>query len=108
MDVPYRFGKGFDVNYSLAYGKWIKVDSGRVWLMKVSSPGAYSINFIFNELSLPEGAELYLYSYDGSMVYGPVTSKQNLERKLYLTDIIKGESVILYLKSLAGISDNGM
>ncbi len=97
MDVPYRFGKGFDVNYSLADGKWTKVDSGSVWLMKVSSPGAYSINFIFNELYLPEGAELYIYSTDGSMVYGPVTSKQNLERRLFLTDIIKGESAILYL-----------
>ncbi|MCH7657503.1 MAG: hypothetical protein IIB05_04210 [Bacteroidetes bacterium] len=77
-DVPYRFGKGFDVNYSLADGKWTKIDSGRVWLMKVSSPGAYSINFIFNELFLPEGAELYIYNADGSMVYGPVTSSFNL------------------------------
>ena len=97
MDVPYRFGKEFDVNYSLADGKWTNVDSGRVWLMKVTSSGAYSINFIFKELYLPEGAELYIYSTDGSMVYGPVRSKQNLERGLFLTDIIKGESVILYL-----------
>ena len=37
-DVPYRFGKGFDVNYSLTDGKWARVDSGRVWLMKVTSP----------------------------------------------------------------------
>jgi len=97
MDVPYRFGKGFDVNYSLADGKWTKVDSGRVWLLKITSPGAYSINFIFNELYLPEGAELYIYSADGSMVYGPVTSKQNLSKKLFLTDLVKGESVVLYL-----------
>ncbi len=97
MDVPYRFGKGFDVNYTLADGKWTEVDSGRVWLMKVTSPGAYSINFIFNELYLPEGAKLYIYNTNGSMIYGPVTSKQNLERRLFLTDIIKGESAILYL-----------
>ena len=50
MDVPYRFGKRFDVNYSLTDGKWTEVDSGRVWLMKVTSPAAYSINFIFNEI----------------------------------------------------------
>ncbi len=31
------------------------------------------------------------------MVFGPVTSKQNLESRIFLTDIIKGESVILYL-----------
>lgn len=97
MDVPYRFGKAFDVDYALADGNWTKVDSGNVWLMKVTSPGASSINFIFNELLLPEGAELYIYSTDGSMVYGPVTSTQNLEKSFFLTDIINGESVILYL-----------
>jgi hypothetical protein len=97
MNVPYRFGKGFDVNYSIADGIWTNVDSGMVWLMKITSPGAYSINFIFSVLFLPENAELYIYSYDGSMIYGPVTSKQNLERDIFLTDIIKGESVILYL-----------
>lgn len=97
MDVPYRFGKAFDVNYSLSDGIWTKVDSGMVWLMKVTSSGAYSINFIFNKLYLPEGSGLYLYSDDGSMVYGPVTSKQNLESGVFLTDIIKGESAIMYL-----------
>jgi len=97
MDVPYRFGKRFDVNYSLTDGKWTEVDSGRVWLMKVTSPAAYSINFIFNELSLTERAELYIYSTDGSMVYGPVTSMQNLKNGLFFTDLVKGESVVLYL-----------
>jgi len=97
MDVPYRFGKGFDVNYTLADGIWTKVDSGSVWLMKVTSPEAYSINFIFSELFLPVNAELYIYNYDGNMIYGPVTSKQNMEKGIFLTDIIMGESVILYL-----------
>lgn len=96
-NVPYRFGKGFDVHYSIADGIWTNVDSGMVWLMKVTSAGAYSINFIFNELILPEGSVLFIYNYDGSMVYGPVTSKQNIENGLFLTEVIKGESVILYL-----------
>jgi hypothetical protein len=47
LDVPYRFGNGFDVNYALADGIWTKVDSGSVWLMKVTSPKAYSIKFYF-------------------------------------------------------------
>jgi len=98
LNIPYRFGKGFDVNYSLSDGLWTKNENGSVWLMKVTSSGAFSLNFIFNELNLPEGSELFIFSYDGSMVYGPVTSKQNLiDNQLFLTDVIKGESVILYL-----------
>jgi hypothetical protein len=75
LNIPYRFGKGFDVNYSLSDGLWTKNENGSVWLMKVTSSGAFSLNFIFNELNLPEGSELFIFSYDGSMVYGPVTSK---------------------------------
>ncbi|MBA7534629.1 hypothetical protein ES705_26878 [subsurface metagenome] len=97
MDIPYRFGKGFDVNYSFADGKWTNVDSGRVWLLRITSPGAYSLNFVMDELYIPEGAKLYIFSDDGSMVYGPVTSKQNLKKGLFITDLVKGESVILYL-----------
>ncbi len=106
MDIPYRFGKRFDVNYSLTDGKWTEVDSGRVWLMKVTSPAAYSINFIFNELYLPKGNELYIYSNDGSMVYGPVTSMQNLKNGLFLTDLVKGESVVLYLFEPSDIKES--
>lgn len=97
MDVPYRFGKAFDVKYTLNDGIWTKVDSGSVWLMKITSSGASSLNFIFNELFLPEDAKLYIYNTDGSMVYGPITPIQNLEKSFFLTDIVYGESVVLYL-----------
>ncbi|MDP3431737.1 MAG: T9SS type A sorting domain-containing protein, partial [Bacteroidota bacterium] len=68
-----------------------------VWSLKISSPKAYSLNFIFSKLHLPKGAELYIFNEDGSMVYGPVTERQNQHGKTYLTDIIQGESVIIQL-----------
>ena len=61
MDVPFRFGKGFDVNYTLNDGNWENTNNGRVWSLLFQSEGAYSINFIFSELFLPEGGELYIY-----------------------------------------------
>ena len=48
-DVPFRFGKGFDVNYTLNDGSWVDSDSGRIWSLKISSPGAFSLNFIFKD-----------------------------------------------------------
>lgn len=30
IDVPYRFGKGFDVAYSFSDGKWEDVEGGRL------------------------------------------------------------------------------
>ena len=71
LEVPYRFGKGFDVSITLANGDWIDVDEGRLWSMEFSSSKAYSINFIFDNLYLPDNAELYI-TYNGTtMLYGP-------------------------------------
>jgi hypothetical protein len=77
LDVPFRFGKGFNVDYSLKDGKWTKTNDGRIWNLQIHSKGAYSINLIFDELYLPEGGELYLYNQNRSVVYGPITSSQN-------------------------------
>lgn len=97
-DVPFRFGEAFDVNYTLKDGAWEKADTAMVWSLKISSPGAYSLNFIFDRLTLSEGAQLYIFSLDGTMVYGPVTSKQNLpEDGTFLTDLVAGDEAVIQL-----------
>ncbi len=45
MEVPFRFGKGFDVNYTLKDGHWENTNNGRIWSLLFHSEGAYSINF---------------------------------------------------------------
>jgi hypothetical protein len=99
LDIPFRFGKSFDVNMGLKDGQWAKTDSTEIWSLKISSPKAYSLNFIFSELYLPEGAELHVFNEDGSMVYGPVTEKQNQYGRIFLTDIIQGESATIQIEA---------
>jgi hypothetical protein len=77
MDVPFRFGKGFEVDFSLKDGKWRETRDGRVWNLKIRSKGAYSINLILDELHLPKGGELHLYNENRDVMYGPVTASQN-------------------------------
>lgn len=76
---------------------WLKTDSTDIWRLKIISPKACSLNFIFSELYLPKDAELYIFNEDGSMVYGPVSEKQNQHGENYLTDIIQGESVTIQI-----------
>lgn len=97
LDVPFRFGEGFDTNITLSDGEWTDVDSGRLWMMKFKSAGAYSLNFVFRDFYLPEGAELYIANTEGSMLYGPVTSKENINEGTFLTDLVKGDEVTIYL-----------
>jgi hypothetical protein len=96
---PSRFGYGIDVNYTLKDGMWENLGTESVWSLRVTSKGAYSLNFIFSELALSPGAELYIFNPDGSMVYGPVTAKQNLESpgQLFLTDLVAGDEVVIQI-----------
>ena len=95
--IPFRFGKGFDTNISLNDGEWIDIQGGRLWSMEFHSKGAYSINFVFNDFYLAEGAKLYATNESKTMLYGPVTNFNNTKNGHFLTDLIGGDRVTLYL-----------
>lgn len=96
-DVPFRFGKDFEVNVSLKDGIWNYIEGGRVWSMSFLSDGAYSLNFIFENFYLPEGGELYIANQEETILYGPVTSNENPENGCFFTDLIEGDHVSIYL-----------
>lgn len=96
-DIPFRFGKGFDTNITLGDGSWQNINNGRVWSMEFESPGAKSINFIFDNFYLPDSAELYITNKDQTVLYGPVKSNQNTKDGFFLTDLVDGDNVTVYL-----------
>jgi hypothetical protein len=94
---PFRFGYAFDVDYTLADGNRAADGDYAVWSLRFLSKGACSLNFGFSELALSPEAELYVYSADGSMVYGPVTAEQNTTDGWLYTIPVSGEDVIIRL-----------
>lgn len=98
LDIPFRFGKGFDVNLTLEDGSWADMGDCRVWSMSFKSEGAHSLNFVFNNFQLPDGGELYIVNQGGNIIYGPVTSDAIGESKFFLTDIIPDSVATIYLK----------
>lgn len=96
---PYRFGKAFDVGINVNLSEDSKKSkNGNVWSREFYSKGAISINFVLSNLQLAEGAELYLYNESNTVVYGPVTSENNKSEGVFLTDLIFGERVTMYVK----------
>ena len=96
-DVPYRFGKGFDVSLSLKDGKWESVEGGRLWSLTVKSDGALSLNFVLENFHLPDNAYLYIKSKDDVSVYGPVRRKDIASDGFFLTDLLAGSEATICL-----------
>ena len=76
---PFRFGYEHITNYSLQNsGTWQTTDEGdKVWKIKFSSPGALSMNVIFNDFFIPNGGSVHLYNKETDMVVGAYTASNN-------------------------------
>jgi len=48
-------------------------DGTMIWKVGIRSSGAYSLNVLFSEFTLPEGAQVFLYNSDRSRVLGAFT-----------------------------------
>ncbi len=94
FDKPWRFGYMHSVDYGLEDGKWDVLDNGdRIWRILISSEGALSLNFIFDNLFIPKGGSLYLYNDNHSDLLGAYTHKQNQEGGVLGTWLVNGDSV---------------
>lgn len=95
--TPLRFGKPFEVNYSLDNsGVWeTNPDGSRVWRLEIESPGAYSINLVYSDFFLPPGGQFFVYDPDRFHVLGAFTEKNNKSHGKFATAPLPGEVCIL-------------
>ncbi len=90
------FAHGFEVDYTPQNsGNWRIIGNYRVWQLEITSPGAYSINLIFDRYVLPNGAKLFLYNKDRSDVKGAFTSANNKKNGVLATSPIVGDAIIV-------------
>lgn len=107
--VPFRFGKDIDVYYNLMNsGIWETLDNGdRLWRLKIESLNAYSLNFICNQFFIPEGASLFVYSADKSIVRGAFTSENNNAQYRFANAPIASSSIVLEYLEPASVEGQG-
>ncbi len=95
-DVPFRFGKNFEVDLELSDGEWTDLPNGdRLWNLGIESADAFSLNFLFSTFNLPEGGKLFIYNEDRSYKIGAFTSENNTPEKTLPTYPLPGERIIL-------------
>jgi hypothetical protein len=77
-------------------------DGANIWRLPISSEGAYSLNLIFDRFNLVEGASLFIFNADQSVVLGAYTSENNNESGVLATAPIPGDVIIVELQEPVG------
>ncbi len=93
---PYKFGENMQVDLDLGNcGRWEELKKGRLWRVGIRSAESFSLNFIFNDLFIPQGGTVHLYNADRTEVLGPYTGADNREDRGFATFPIPGELVFI-------------
>ncbi|MCF6306705.1 MAG: T9SS type A sorting domain-containing protein [Flavobacteriaceae bacterium] len=108
FDRPWRFGFMHSVDYGFEQGQWDVLDNGdRIWRILITSPGALSLNVIFDDFFVPEGSTVYLYNNDKTDLLGAYTSIQNQESGILGTWLVQGDSLWIEYYEPANVSGQG-
>jgi lysyl endopeptidase len=94
---PFMFGFEHATDLTLTNsGQWTTLPSGdRIWRIRIQSPGALSLNFVFNDFYLPAGGHIHLYSPDKTFLLGAYTHQNNNANNTLGTEFIKGDDAVI-------------
>jgi lysyl endopeptidase len=103
--TPLRFAVVADVDFSIENsGTWTDLPDGRLWRLRIQSPGAINLNFGITRFEMPEGAKLWIYDLKHTNVEGPYTSKNRSHLGSLWTPMIAGEEVVIEVFVPSGVS----
>lgn len=105
---PWRFGYNHEVNFGTENsGEWIDLkNGGKIWLLNIYSPGAKTINVIFDQFYIPEGAYLQMYNRDRKHLVGAYTHILNNEAQILGTELVQGDYITLEYYEPAHTKEN--
>jgi lysyl endopeptidase len=93
---PQRFAVAANVAFTLKNsGTWQTLRDGRLWRLRIHSPGAASHNLGITHFDMPEGAKLWIYDPDHSHVEGPYTASDRSRLGSLWTPVIEGEEIVV-------------
>lgn len=104
---PFRFAHSFDVKISPeTEGLWISDIAGYdVWVLKLHSKGALSLNIIFEDFHLPDGVRLFLYNRKEEFCLGAFTSLNNKVFGKFAVSPLPGDEITVQYEVPAGLAE---
>jgi len=94
--APWRFGFNNHTNINTTNaGNWFDLPNGaRLWLVKVKCEGALTVNLTFEQTTIPEGNQLFVYNAAKDFILGAFTQQHIYDGQLG-TELIPGEEAII-------------
>jgi lysyl endopeptidase len=102
---PFQFAVGATVDFTLVNsGTWQTLADGRVWRLRIRSPGALSLSLGITRFEMPEGAKLWIYDPAHQHVEGPYTLRNRSQRGSLWTPVIDGDEVVVEVFVPTGVA----
>ena len=77
-------------------GTWeTRPGGGKMWRLRIQSPGAVWLSFGFRHYKMPQGGRLLVYSPDHAHVVGPFTVADNEQHGQLWTPMLPGDDAII-------------
>ncbi|HEY9422203.1 MAG TPA: Ig-like domain repeat protein [Thermoanaerobaculia bacterium] len=93
---PLRFAVANDVAFTLKNsGTWQTLADGRLWRLRLHSPGAVSHNLGITRFDMPRGAKLWIYDPEHKHVEGPYMTRHRSQHGSLWTPVIEGEDLVV-------------
>jgi lysyl endopeptidase len=103
---PARFAVAAEVAFTLKNaGTWQNLPDGRLWRLRMQSPGTRSMNLGITRFDMTEGAKLWIYDPGHKNVEGPFTARDRSHKGRLWTPIIIGDEIVVEIFVPKGIRD---
>lgn len=96
-NTPFRFGYNIDTDLNPQNaGVWETMKNDfRVWRLGVKSEGARTLNLLFDDFEIPEGAQLFVYTKDRTTILGAFTARNNQQDRYFATTMVWADEVVI-------------
>jgi lysyl endopeptidase len=102
---PHRFATAVDVAFTPENsGTWQTLADGRLWRLRIQSPGAKSLNLGITRFDMPEGAKLWIYDPAHTHVEGPYTARNRSHVGSLWTPVIEGDEMVVEVFVPTGVA----
>lgn len=101
----FRFGAELATDLGVGNaGQWDALaDGSRLWRLRIASPAAFSLNFIFSSYDVPAGAKLWLYNDARTHLLGAYDASNRHENGQFACEPVQGDAVTFEYLVPAGV-----